>query len=117
MAVAWSSTLNFAAGCPSRKSHPALRSLKLERSSVILLHRPAHLHSDGLLHTYGPHLGSLFAHPESHRAPNSTRGRNSRAASATSRSQPENSPVLRQNSVRPVFSITSSSCSPLVAVM
>jgi hypothetical protein len=26
-------------------------------------------------------------------------------------------PVLRQNSVRPVFSITSSSCSPLVAVM
>jgi hypothetical protein len=25
--------------------------------------------------------------------------------------------VLRQNSVRPVFSMTSSSCSPLVAVM
>jgi len=38
--------------------------LQLERSSVILLHRPAHPLFDGLLHSYGPHLSSLFAHPE-----------------------------------------------------
>ena len=37
------------AGCPSRKSHPALKYLQLERSSAILLHRPAHLYYDGLL--------------------------------------------------------------------
>ena len=53
-----------AGGCPSRKSHPALELLQLERSSVILFLRPAHSHSDGLLHTYGPHLSSLFAYPD-----------------------------------------------------
>src|SRR5262245_29793443 len=79
--------------CPSRKSHPALKELQLERSSVILLHRPAHPYSDGLLHIYGPHLRSLGAHPDPHRVPNSARGRESRAASATDRSQPENSPT------------------------
>ena len=77
--------------CPSRKSHPVLKYLQLERSSAILLHRPAHPNSNGLLHIYGPPLRSLFAHPEPHRIPNSARGRESRAASATGRPQPENS--------------------------
>src|SRR5215831_2056221 len=75
--------------CPSRKSHPALKELQLERSSVILLHRPAHPYSDGLLHIYGPHLRSLCAHPEPHRVPNSARYRESRHASATGPTQPE----------------------------
>src|SRR5215510_10453899 len=34
----------------SRKYHPLLKYLQLERSSAILLHRPAHLYYDGLLH-------------------------------------------------------------------
>jgi|SRR5262245_13234810 len=79
--------------CPSRKSHPALKELQLERSSVILLHRPAHPYSDSLLHIYGPHLRSLCAHPKLYRVPNSARYRESRHASATGRPQPENSPA------------------------
>src|SRR5262245_13447593 len=46
--------------CPSRKSHPAKKKFQLERSSAILLHRPAHSYTDSLLPTYGPHLSSLF---------------------------------------------------------
>src|SRR5215470_2197789 len=84
---------HFCLSCPSRKSHPALKELQLERSSVILLHRPAHPYSDGLLHIYGPHLRSLCAHPEPHRVPNSARYRESRHASSTGRPQPENSPA------------------------
>jgi hypothetical protein len=38
--------------------------LQLERSLAILPHRPAHPFFDVLLHIYGPHLRSLFAHPE-----------------------------------------------------
>src|SRR5262245_45468300 len=79
--------------CPSRKSHPALELLQLERSSVILYHRPAHSYFDGSLHTYGPHLSSLFAHPEPDPAPNSARSRESCAVSATGRPQPEKSPA------------------------
>src|SRR5215475_6627216 len=85
---------NLAIGsCPSRKPHPALKYLKLERSSTILLHRPTHPFFDGLLHTYGPDLSSLFAHPEPDRASNNARCRESRPASATGRPQPENSPA------------------------
>ena len=79
--------------CPYREPHPALKYLKLERSSAILLDRPAHPFFDGLLHIYGPRLRSLFAHPEPNCAPNITRGGESRPASATSRPQPENSPA------------------------
>src|SRR5262249_38379899 len=79
--------------CPSRKPHPALNYLQLERSSAILLDRPAHPFFDGLLHIYGPRLRSLFPHPEPDRVPNSARGRESRPASATGRPQPENSPA------------------------
>src|SRR5262245_54190228 len=78
--------------CPSRKPHPALNCLQLERSSAILLNRPAHPFFDGLLHFYGPRLRSLLAHPEPDRPPNNARGRESRAASATGHSQPQNSP-------------------------
>ena len=70
-----------------------MKSLQLERPSVILLHRPAHSYSDALLHIYGPHLSYLFAHPEHDHAPNRDRGRESRAASATGRPQPESSPA------------------------
>jgi hypothetical protein len=77
--------------CPSRKPHPALKYLKLERASAILFDRPTHPYSDGLLHIYGPHLCSLFAHPEPDRLPNNARGREFRPASATGRPQPENS--------------------------
>ena len=80
--------IRLAHSCPSRKSHPALKELQLERSSVILLYRPAHPYSDGLLHIYGPHLRSLCAHPEPHPVPNSARYRESRHASATGRPQP-----------------------------
>ena len=80
-------------GCPSRKSHPALKYLKLERSSAILLDRPIHPYSDGLLHIYSPHLCFLFAHPEPDRLPNNARGREFRPASATGRPQPESSPA------------------------
>src|SRR5215510_9714418 len=79
--------------CPSRKSHPDLNYLQLERSSAILLDRPAHPFFDGLHHIYGPCLCSLFPHPEPDHLPNSARGRESRAASATGRPQPENSPA------------------------
>src|SRR5262249_28394015 len=57
--------------------------VEIERSSAILLHHPVHPHSDGLLHTYGPHLSSLFVHPEPDPAPNFARGRESRHAAAT----------------------------------
>src|SRR5215813_8916740 len=80
-------------GCPSRKPHPVLNYLQLERSSAILLDRPAHPFFDGLLHIYGPRLRSLFAHPEPDRATNIARGGESRAAPATGRPQPENSPA------------------------
>ena len=79
--------------CPSRKPHPALNYLQLERSSAILLDRPAHPFFDALLHIYGPRLSSLFAHPEPDRLPNNPRGGESRPASATGRLQPENSPA------------------------
>src|SRR5262245_33934818 len=79
--------------CPSRKPHPALNCLQLERSSAILLNRPAHPFFDGLLHFYGPRLRSLLAHPEPDRPPNNARGRESRPASATGRPKPENSPA------------------------
>jgi hypothetical protein len=79
--------------CPSRKPHPTLKYLKLERSLAILLDRPTHPYSDGLLHLYGPHLCSLLAHPEPDRLPNNARGREFRPASATGRPQPENSPA------------------------
>ena len=82
-----------AAACLSRKPHPALKYLKLEGSSAILLDRPTHPYSDGLLHIYGPHLCSLFAHPEPDRLPNNARGREFRPASATGRPPPENSPA------------------------
>src|SRR5262249_42572634 len=75
--------------CPSRKPHPALTYLQLERASAILLDRPAHPLFVGLLHSYGPHFRSLYAHPDPHRVPNSAHGRESRAASATARAQPE----------------------------
>jgi hypothetical protein len=71
--------------CPYRKPHPSLKYLQLERSSTILLDRPAHPYSDRLIHIYGPHLRSLFVHPEPDPAPNSARGRESRSASATGR--------------------------------
>jgi len=61
--------------CLSRKPHPALSYLQLERSSAILLDRPAHPFFHGLLHIYGPRLRSLFAHPEPDGLPNSARGR------------------------------------------
>ena len=70
-----------------------MKYLKLERSSAILLDRPTHPFFDGLLHIYGPRLRSLFAHPEPDPAPNSARGRESRASSATGHLQPENSPT------------------------
>src|SRR5262245_2269991 len=79
--------------CPSRKPHPALNCLQLERSSAILLDRPAHPFFDGSLHIYGPRLRSLLAHPEPDRPPNGPRGRESRTASATGRPQPESSPA------------------------
>src|SRR5215510_5803607 len=79
--------------CPYRKPHPALKYLWLEGSSAILLDRPAHPFFDGLLRIYGPHLRSLLAHPEPDRATKSTRGRESRPASATGRPQPESSPA------------------------
>src|SRR5262245_60950479 len=79
--------------CLSRKHHPALKYLQLERSSAILHHRPVHLYSDDLIHIYGPRLSPLFAHPEPDRAPNIARGRESLPASATGRPQPENSPT------------------------
>jgi hypothetical protein len=79
--------------CPYRKPHPALKYLRLEGSSAILLDRPAHPFFDGLLRIYGPHLRSLLAHPEPDRATKSTRGRESRPASATGRPQPESSPA------------------------
>src|SRR5262249_45832217 len=60
---------------------------------AILLHRPAHPYSDGLLHIYGPHLPYLFAHSEPNHLPNSARGRESRVASAIGRPQPESSPA------------------------
>jgi hypothetical protein len=69
--------------CPYRKPHPALKYLRLDGSSAILLDRPAHPFFDGLLGIYGPHLCSLLAHPEPDRATKSPRGRESRAASAT----------------------------------
>jgi hypothetical protein len=74
--------------CPYRKPHPSLKYLQLERSSTILLDRPAHPYSDRLIHIYGPHLRSLFVHPEPDPAPNSARGRESRSASATGRRGP-----------------------------
>jgi hypothetical protein len=52
---------NFVATCPSRKPHPALKYLQLERSSAILLDRPAHPFFDGLLRIYGHRLRSLFS--------------------------------------------------------
>src|SRR5215510_13425998 len=79
--------------CLSRKPHPALNYLQLERSSAILLDRPAHPFFDGLLHIYGPYLHSLLAHPEPDRTPNNARGRESRAASANGRPQLESSPA------------------------
>src|SRR5262249_13382298 len=79
--------------CPSRKPHPALNYLPLERSSAILLDRPAHPFFDGFLHISGPRLSSFFAHPEPDRLPNNPRGGESRPASATGRLQPENSPA------------------------
>jgi hypothetical protein len=77
--------------CLSRKPHPSLKYLQLERSSAILLHRLAHLYSDGLLHIYGSCLSSFFAYPGPDRTPNITRGGGFRSASATGRPQPENS--------------------------
>src|SRR5262245_42163269 len=47
----------------------------------------------GLLRIYGPHLSSLFAHPEPDPTPDSARGRESCAASATGCPQPESSPA------------------------
>jgi hypothetical protein len=61
--------------------------------SVILIHHLAHLFFDGLLHAYGFHLSSLFAHPDSDRAPNSARCRESRSAAATGTPQLEYSPA------------------------
>jgi hypothetical protein len=58
------SQMRLAEGCPSRKPHLALIYLHLERSSTILLDRPAHPFFDGLLHIYGPRSRSLLAHPE-----------------------------------------------------
>ena len=46
-----------------------------------------------MLHIYGSRLRSLLAHPEPDRAPNTARGGESRAASATDRLQPENPPA------------------------
>jgi hypothetical protein len=79
--------------CPFRKPHPALKYLQLERSSAILLDRPAHPFFNGLFHIYGPRLRSLLASPEPDRPPNSAGGRECRTASATGHPQPENSPA------------------------
>jgi hypothetical protein len=86
-------------GCPSRKPHPGLKYLKLERSSAILLDCPTHSYSYGLLHIYGPHLCSLFAHPEPDRLPNNARGGEFRPASATGRPHPENSPAATPDEI------------------
>src|SRR5215510_10091289 len=78
--------------CLSRKPHPALNYLQLERSSAILFDRPAHPFFDGLLHIYGPRFRSHLAHPESDCTPNSARGGEYRSASATGHPQPESPP-------------------------
>ena len=67
--------------------------LQLKGSSATLIDRQAHPFFDGLLLIDGPRLRSLFAHPEPDPAPNSARGRESRASSATGHPQPENSPT------------------------